>query len=134
MNIELKIEDNSSLVLQELEKKMPEMLNATGTELYKSITNFMVEDNIIDTGRLKGSISYSTPYNNYNAPSVANTPNDFIKDVKERNTVVYGSNVEYASFVETGTSRQRARHYLKTGTNRAVPIIKKVVENILKGE
>jgi hypothetical protein len=134
MDFKIEIEDNSGEVLKELESKMPELLNAMGNELYKSITDFMVEDKIVDTGRLKGSISYSTPYTNYKNPSLANTPNDFIQGVNEKDSVVYGSNVEYASYVETGTSRQRARNYIKTGTTRAVPQIKKVVEIILKGE
>lgn len=91
------MEDNSDLFLKELENRKPEILNAMGTELYKAIYNFMTEDQIVDTGRLRGSISYSTPYNNYNNPIGANKPTDFIQDIKEKDTVVYGSNVEYAS-------------------------------------
>ena len=132
--MEVRLEDNSQIVLRELEKKMPEVLNGMGNELYKHITDFMTEDKVVDTGRLRGSISYSTEFNDYNNPISANQPNDFIKGVREKDTVVYGSNVEYANFVETGTTKQRARHYLKTGTYRAVPRIKKVVEEILKGE
>lgn len=132
--MEVRFEDNSNLVLRELEKKMPEVLNGMGNELYKHITDFMVEDDVIDTRRLIGSISYSTPYNDYNNPNSANRPDDFIKGFREKDTVGYGSNVQYANFVETGTTKQRARHYLKTGTYRAVPRIKKVVEEILKGE
>ena len=128
------MEDNSKAVLAELEKRMPEMLKATGMELYKHIYDFMTEDKIVDTGRLRGSISFSTPYGNYNQPTAVNKTDDFIKDVKEKNTVVYGSNVEYANYVETGTTRQRARGFLKTGTYRAIPVIKSVVEKILKGE
>lgn len=133
MDFKIEIEDNSGKVLQELENRMPEVLNAVGNELYKSITDFMTQDKIVDTGRLRGSISYSTPYNNYSNPSLANKPEDFIKGASEKNTVVYGSNVEYASYVETGTSRQSARNYIKTGTERAVPQIKKSVEQILNG-
>lgn len=134
MNIDIRIEDNSAEVLKELNNKMPELLSSMGNEVCKHIQNFMTEDKIVDTGRLRGSISYSTPYIDYNIPTLANTANDFIKNNKEKNTVVYGSNVEYASYVELGTSKQRARNYVKTGTYRAIPQIKKVVETILKGE
>ena len=133
MDIKIEVQDNSGKVLQELENKMPEVLNAMGNELYKSITDFMTQDKIVDTGRLRGSISYSTPDTNYSNPSLANKPEDFIKNAKEKDSVIYGSNVEYANYVETGTSKQRARNYIKTGTDRAVPQIKKVVEEILKG-
>lgn len=132
--MKVKFEDNSQIVLQELEKKMPEVLNGMGNELYKHITDFMTEDKVVDTGRLRGSISYSTEFNDYNNPISANQPNDFIKGVREKDTVVYGSNVEYASFVNDGTTKQRARKFMQTGTYRAVPRIKKVVEEILKGE
>lgn len=95
--MEIKIEDNSNLVLQELQKKMPELLNGCGNELYKSIYTFMTEDKVVDTGRLRGSISYSTEFSDYNNPTSANQPNDFITNAREKDTVVYGSNVEYAS-------------------------------------
>lgn len=130
----MEFKDNSDLILKELENRKPKILNAMGTELYKAIYNFMTDDRIVDTGRLQGSISYSTPYNNYNNPIQANKPTDFIQDVKEKDTVVYGSNCPYASFLETGTTKQRARHYIKTGTYRSAPVMKKVVEEILKKE
>ena len=132
--ITIKFEDNSKQVLDELERKMPEVLQGMGAELHKSIYNFMTEDKVVDTGRLRGSISYCTPYGDYNEPTAVNKADDFIKGVREKDTIVYGSNVEYASFVETGTTKQRARHYLKTGTYRATPVMKRVVEQILKGE
>ena len=132
--IEFEVEDNSKKVLREYENRKPELLNAFGNELYKSIYNFMTEDKIVDTGRLRGSISYSTEFNDYNQPTPANEPNDFIKGVREENSVLYGSNVDYANFVETGTTRQRARHYVKTGTDRAVPQLKKAGEEVLKGD
>lgn len=130
----IKKEDNSDKVLVEVENKMPEMLNAIGNELYKNIYDYMTQDKIVDTGRLRGSISYSTPYSEYNNPASANEPDDFIKGVKEKNTIVYGSNVPYASFVNSGTSRQRARNFIQTGTYRAVPQMRNVVEKIMKGE
>ena len=134
MEFTINIEDNSDKILQEFENKMPELLNALGNELYKSIYNVMTEDNVVDTGRLRGSISYSTKYNDYNNPIIANTPNDFIKGNQETNSVIYGSNVEYASYVNSGTSKQMARKFMENGTYRAVPQLKKTAEQILKGE
>ena len=132
MEITINIEDNSDKILQELENKMPEILNAMGNELYKGIYNFMTEDKVVDTGRLRGSISYSTPFNDYSNPTIANTGNDFINGNKEPDSVVYGSNVEYASYVNSGTSKQRARKFMETGTYRVIPQLKRVVEKILK--
>lgn len=134
MDIIINIEDNSQAIKDELEKKTPEILSAMGNELYKAIYNYMTEDKVVDTGRLRGSISYSTPTTNYNNPTSANKATDFITNANEKDTVVYGSNVEYASYVNSGTSRQRARKFMETGTNRAIPKCKGAVETILKGE
>ena len=132
MNI--KIEDNSQKILSDLDNKMPEVLDALGNELYKSIYNFMTTDKIVDTGRLRGSISYSTPFKDYSNLTLANKPEDTIRGIKQKNTVVYGSNVEYASYVNSGSSKQRARRFIENGTYRAVPQMQSVVEKILKGE
>ena len=134
MDIKIKIEDNSQKVLSELENKMPEILNGLGNEIYKSIYDFMTKDKIVDTGRLRGSISYSTPFNEYSNLTLANKPEDAIRGVKEKDTVVFGSNVEYASYVNSGSSKQRARKFMENGTYKAVPQMQKVVEKILKGE
>lgn len=128
----VKVEDNTATVLGTLANKKPELLNAMGNELYKSIYNFMTEDKVVDTGRLRGSISYSTPYGDYNRPTSANKPDDFIKGAKEADTIVYGSNVEYAGYVNSGTSKQRARKFIENGTTRATPQIRATVEKILK--
>ena len=97
MDIEIRFEDNSQKVLEELENKMPEILGAMGNEAYKGIYNFMTEDKVVDTGRLRGSISYSTPYGDYNQPALANEPNDFVTGNSEKDTTIIGSNVPYAS-------------------------------------
>ena len=127
-------EDNSQKILNELDNKMPEILDGLGNELYKSIYNFMTTDKIVDTGRLRGSISYSTPFKEYSNLTLANKPEDVIKGIKQNDTVVYGSNVEYASYVNSGSSKQRARKFIENGTYCAVPQMKAVVEKILKGE
>lgn len=134
MSVEFTIEDNTPQLLAELERKKPELLNAWGNELYKAIYDTMTVDNVVDTGRLRGSISYSTPYDDYKNPTPANTMDDFVQGVREDNTVVYGSNVEYASYVNSGTSKQRARKFIENGTSRARPQLEAVAKKILKGE
>ena len=125
-------EDHSPEVLRELENKKEEILVAWGNELQKSIQNFMIEDAIYDTGRLKNSISYCTPKRDYSNLKHMNTPNDAIRGLREKDTVFYGSNVPYAEFVNGGTTKQRARRYMQIGTTRAQPQLKQVMEIILK--
>ena len=125
-------EDHSPEYLKELEKKKLEILKAFGNELQKSIQNFMIEDKIYDTGRLHGSISYCTPSGDFSNLQAVNSPNDAIKGLREKDTVFYGSAVNYAEIVENGSTKQRARRYVKTGTYRAKPKLKAVMEKILK--
>jgi len=126
------MEDHSPEVLKELEKKKEEILIAFGNELQKSIQRFMIEDRVYDTGRLYNSISYCTPTKDVSNLQAMNTPDDAITGLREKDTVCYGSNVPYASYVENGTTKQRARRYVKIGTWRAEPKLKAVMEKILK--
>ena len=134
MSVKFTIEDNTPQLLAELERKKAELLDAWGNELYKAIYDTMTVDKVVDTGRLRGSISYSTPYKDYKNPTPANAMDDFVQGVREDNTVVYGSNVEYASYVNSGTSKQRARKFIENGTSRARPQLEVVANKILKGE
>lgn len=134
MSVEFTIEDKTPQLLEELESKKSELLDAWGNELYKYIYDTMTADNVVDTGRLRGSISYSTPDKDYKNPTPVNKADDFIQGVREKNTVVYGSNVEYASYVNSGTSKQKARKFIENGTNRAKPKLEAVAKKILKGE
>lgn len=134
MSVKFTIEDNTPQLLAELERKKAELLDAWGNELYKAIYDTMTVDKVVDTGRLRGSISYSTPHKDYKNPTPANTMDDFVQGVREDNTVVYGSNVEYASYVNSGTSKQRARKFIENGTSRARPQLEIVANKILKGE
>ena len=64
----------------------------------------------VDTGRLRGSITNEV--------------------ASEEKAVYIGTNVEYAPYVELGTSRQRAQPYLKP----AAANHRRTYENILKDE
>ncbi len=128
------MEDHTPEYLKELEKQKKEILKAWGNELQKSIQNFMREDQIYDTGRLMNSISYCTPKGDYSNLKEMNSPNDAIKGLRQEGTVFYGSNVPYASYVNSGTTKQRARRYIEIGTDRAKPNLEYLMEAKLKGE
>ena len=97
-------------------------------------SKFMLEDKVYDTRRLMSSISFITPYRrgtgtiNFNSRDT-----DQLTGNSEKNNVIIGSNVEYASSVNFGTSKQRARHFMETGIYRALPRMKEVAEIALKG-
>lgn len=47
-------------------------------------------------------------------------------------SVIVGTNVEYAPYVEYGTSRQRAQPYLKPSVQEHLDEYKSIIENSLK--
>ena len=86
----------------------------------------------VDTGRLRNSITYATKtvHSTGSAPA---DPSDYtqLAEVPE-GTVVLGTNVEYAAYVEMGTSRSRPYPYLKPAIEGNKETIKKVIEDYLK--
>lgn len=64
----------------------------------------------VDTGRLRNSISHTN----------------------DKNTVYIGTNVEYAAYVEMGTSRQDAQPYLEPAIVNHLNEYKEIIKNELK--
>lgn len=66
----------------------------------------------VDTGRLRNSITHEV-------------------DMSEKAAII-GSNVEYAAYVELGTSQQKAQPYLRPAVEDNTQEYKKIVESALK--
>ena len=69
------------------------------------------QDCPVDTGRLRSSITHET----------------------DKNTAYIGTNVEYAPYVEMGTSRMRAQPFLEPAMEQHLSEYKEMIETILKG-
>lgn len=133
--IVLEITDNTELVKKALEGNIDNALFIAGLEVQKDVVNFIVEDRVIDTGRLKSSISFVTPTRiGVGKASWNSRSGDQLSGKALPNSVEIGTNVDYAVYVNNGTSRQRARHFLETGIYRALPRLKPIIERVLKGD
>lgn len=66
----------------------------------------------VDTGRLRNSITHTR---------------------EGEDTVLIGSNVEYAPFVEAGTSRMKPRKFLHRAVFDHMSTYKEIAENCLRG-
>lgn len=66
----------------------------------------------VDTGRLRNSITHTR---------------------EGKDTELIGSNVEYAPYVEAGTSRMKAHHFLKRAVMNHMSTYKEIAENCLRG-
>ena len=106
----IKIEDNSGRVKSEANKKVKMILTAIGEKAKAIWIQIITQKGIVDTGRFRGSVA---------------------NEVKEK-AVIIGSDVEYAPFLELGTSRMRARPSLKPAILNHKETYKKLADQIWK--
>ena len=133
--------DNSKQILSDLEKGKRNALTAIGSTAETHTKDNITDDGLVDTGRLRNSITYATgdysgigTYTDKNKKSYSdatarNTPKD--------DEVGIGTNVEYAAYTELGTQHITAHHYLKRAVtehkdeykNLTVQAVKKAINN-----
>lgn len=113
------INDNSQKVLSDMEKAVERGLQAIGL-----MCETYAKDNCpVDTGRLRNSITFVTPHKNdvlhyawtdstKGRGTKAGEGETIAKGAAPDRTVVIGTNVEYAPFVELGAGGQKAHHFL----------------------
>ena len=128
--------DNSEQVLSAMEKGKRNALTAIGATAETHTKENITADELVDTGRLRNSITYATgdylgigTYTDNNKKSYS--------DAKARNTpkddeVAIGTNVEYAAYTELGTQHITAHHYLKRAVTEHQDEYKKLTAQAVK--
>ena len=141
MRFTIRVENNSKLVLEELEKATERALYAIGVKAVEgsvdAISGKYDIDPAVDTGRLRASISFITPTQKGDSgqPKPANAQaGDELTGTAEKNTVVVGSNVSYSEFVHNGTSRMAGRPFLREGIDKTKDQMQEQAEKIFKGQ
>ena len=153
MRFTIRVENNSQLVISELEKATERALYAIGVKAVEgsvdAITGKKDIPSAVDTGRLRASISFITPtYTSgqitEQTPKEGVSPEDVAKNLlqqgdllsgtSEKNTVVVGSNVEYAEYVHNGTSRMAGRPFLREGIDKTKADMERQANKIFKGQ
>lgn len=145
--IEVKVEDNSKKVKEELEKEIESVLFAWGTEGVAGCVEKASEiDSVtnrptVDTGRYRAGFGFITPTKGRmsGTPTTASEPTDnFTGQRADKCTVIIANNVEYAPYLEFGTGTKKggkhARYIMKRGIESKLDTMKKDMEQILKGE
>ena len=134
--------DYSKEVLAALEKGKRNALTAIGATAETHTKDNIKADGLVDTGRLRNSITFAT--GDYSGiGTYSDNEKKKYSDAKARNTpkddeVAIGTNVEYAAYTELGTQHITAHHYLKRAVTEhqdeykelAVEAIKKAINNI----
>jgi len=140
--------DNPELVDDQLKKATAQALMLMGTNAVRYVTEYMSRPDftgrdIVDTGRLRGSISFSTAIfqSGLNAQATADSlaTDALVGTPSTANTVIVGTNVDYAIDVELGSMSDKGkliagRYFLKNGIMESLPETEKGVKSILKGE
>ena len=141
MRFTIRVENNSQLALGELEKTTERVLYAIGVKAVEgsvdAISGKYDTAPAVDTGRLRASISFITPTKKGDSgqPKPANAQaSDELTGTAEQNTVVVGSNVEYAEYVHNGTSKMAGRPFLREGIDKTKDEMQEQAEKIFKGQ
>ena len=141
MRFTIRVENNSQLVISELEKATERALYAIGVKAVEgsvdAISGRYDIDPAVDTGRLRASISFITPTQKGDSgqPKPANAQaGDELTGTAEQNTVVVGSNVSYSEFVHNGTSKMAGRPFLREGIDKTKDQMREQAEKIFKGQ
>ena len=106
MRFTIRVENNSQLVISELEKATERALYAIGVKAVEgsvdAISGRYDIDPAVDTGRLRASISFVTASGEKGDSGAMSPPNaqagDKLSGKADKNSVIVGSNVEYAEY------------------------------------
>lgn len=137
----IRVQNNSQLVLDALVDATERALYAIGVKAVEgsvdAISGRYDIDPAVDTGRLRASISFITPTEKGGSgqPKPANAQaGDELSGSSEKNTVVVGSNVEYAEYVHNGNSKMAGRPFITEGINKTKDQMQEQAEKIFKGQ
>ena len=141
MRFNIRVENNSQLVLENLGEAMERALYAIGVKAVEgsvdAISGRYDIKPAVDTGRLRASISFITPTDKGGSGQLkpANAQaGDELTGTAEKNSVVVGSNVEYAEKVHNGDSKMEGRPFLREGIDKTKDQMQEQVDKIFKGQ
>jgi phage gpG-like protein len=97
-----------------------------------NIKNNITQMKAVDTGRLRGSITYATNTSHSTGQSPAVSEDFATLSTPPEGTVCAGTNVEYAEFVERGWSKAAARPFLQKGVTEHMKEYTDIIEEYLK--
>ena len=119
MNVNVNLTDNSKIFKNALPEQIGKALEAIGLtaekhaveEISKAVYDTPESPNYVRTGRLRNSITHA----------------------RDDTSAYVGTNVEYAAYVELGTSRMNPRPYLRPAAENYADEYKQIVKTALQG-
>ena len=126
-NVNIKFEDNSKPIKSEYKAKKNKILYAMGLKWLEICTKIITVNGIVDTGRLRASLSFITPSESGGNGAVE--IGDDITGRSEEGSIIVGSNVKYASKQEL-TNKKGS--FIKPSILDYKEDYKEIAKNILK--
>lgn len=138
MASKITVRDNSKEVVSLFKKAVHNGLTAVGMTAEKHAKKAITEQKAVDTGLLRNSVTYAIAGYQTHVESYSNNKGtktgsySGTMDGKKDSAVYIGTNVEYAPYVENGTSKMAARPFLKPAATEHSDEYKRLFEAALK--
>lgn len=101
-------------------------------ELNKLVYDTPPTDSYVRTGRLHGSITYATSGSHSSGEPPALAEDYRIHGSPEENTVYVGTNLEYAPYVNFGTSKMVARPFMQNAIQNYIDQYQEIAQTELQ--
>lgn len=121
--ISVNLIDNSDEVRNALTEVLEKALTEIGIEAEAHAKEIITEKGAVDTGRLRNSITWAVGGESAHAAGYSGTA-----PKKDEPCVYIGSNVEYAEWIENGTSRMKPRPFLRPAVEDFADEYKEIAE------
>lgn len=112
MNVQVSFKSNADEVRRALADAIAQGLEAIGFVAETHAKQYLTDQNAVDTGRLRNSVSH----------------------IVDGEDVYIGTNVEYAAFVELGTSKMDPRPYLAPAATQHSEEYKELMTRAIQGK
>lgn len=113
MSIQVRMNSHKDEFLKAEEEAIDRAMEMIGLQMEGYAKEALTASKAVDTGRLRGSVTYATVNSHSSGQSPAEGSDYATHGTPERGEVVIGTNVEYAPYIEFGTSKMAARPYLR---------------------
>jgi hypothetical protein len=148
--IHLDIDDNSPGFLAALEKSVSTAWYAVGLTVQANVVKAMSEidetgRDTVDTGRLRRSMTFITSDKQSPIPAAARVnlkangknpalATDRLKGRAPKSEMLFGSNVEYATWVNNGTEKMQGHRFMQRGIVEHKGEYEALFKDVLKGD
>ena len=119
-------------VISASDEAVEKALTMIGLQMEGYAKESLTSQGAVDTGRLRGSITFATETEHSSGQSPAEAGDYNTLGKPEKCTVTVGTNVEYAPYIEFGTSKMADRPYLRPTVTDHLNEYKEILESCLK--